>query len=377
MNIATFFKASIQTVSKESFKRQHPSPYLYLTIRNGFYHLYTSQEPSFALAEAWLKKINSSEWGLIEPLDNNQFFFMFVGKGDIIKAYVGSFEQLDSVLLERCKVLYIVDSNQLASSLESSQHQALLKYHVEPLSPLTPPELAPFALKKHKKIPIKAISLLALLTILGIAGSYAYREATKPEPLPPPVDPYLAYRTTVNQSFFAPEILHNALSLGAIGSGLPYGWQFKTVSLQGDAINLTAERTSNGQRTVIMSWLKQHPQLLPYSQVSLDSLSITLPLLQTLQKWHNKIMPTEPSLSSVIDTQVALGWQMTELTTDNGLVSTTSHWTATKETALSELASFSQMVSQLPVTITKLDITPSGAVGYFKIQIRFAFMGQK
>lgn len=377
MNIASFFKASIQTVSKENFKRQHPSPYLYLTIRNGFYHLYTSQEPSFALAEAWLKKINGAEWGLIEPLDNNQFFCMFVGKGDIIKAYVGGFEQLDSVLLARCNVLYTVDSNQRASMLASSQHQALLKYHVEPLSPLTPSELAPFALKKRKKIPIKTIALMAMVTSIGIAGSYAYRGVTKPEPLPPPVDPYLAYRTAVNQSLLAPEILHHALSLGAIGSGLPYGWQFKTVSLQGDTINLTAERTPDGQRTVIMSWLKQYPQLLPYSQVSLESLSITIPLLQTLQKWHDKIMPIEPSLSSVIDTQVALGWQMTDLTTDNGLVSITSRWTATKETALSELVSFHQMVSQLPVTITQLDITPSGTVGYFNIQIRFALMGQK
>ncbi|WP_305843097.1 hypothetical protein [Photobacterium leiognathi] len=180
----------------------------------------------------------------------------------------------------------------------------------------------------------------------------------------------------MNQSLLAPEILHHALSLGAIGSGLPYGWQFKTVSLQGDTINLTAERTPDGQRTVIMSWLKQYPQLLPYSQVSLESLSMTIPLLQTLQKWHDKIMPIEPSLSSVIDTQVALGWQMTDLTTDNGLVSITSRWTATKETALSELVSFHQMVSQLPVTITQLDITPSGTVGYFNIQIRFALMGQ-
>ncbi|TFZ62424.1 hypothetical protein E4T25_04305 [Photobacterium damselae subsp. piscicida] len=377
MNIATLFKASVQTISKENFKRQHPSPYTYLIVRNGFYHLYTSQEPSFARSEAWLKKIQKTEWGLIEPLEDGSLFFMFVGKGDIIKAQVGTFEHLDSVLLERCPIIYLVDDNKLAQRLEPAQHQTLLTYPVELISPLTPPELTPFALKKHKKLPVKSIAAIALLIALGGVGVYAYQEAIKPEPLPPPVDPYLAYRTAVTTAYSASEILNQAVSLGAIGMGLPYGWQLNQVTLDEGNILLTAQRTPKGQRAVILAWLGHHAKLQPYSQVSLDSLTIRIPIQQTLQDWRNKIMSTEPALSSIMDAQIALGWTVTEFSQDNGLVSITSRWRASKETSLSQLTTFSQMLSTLPVTVTQLTIKPTGRIGEFNIQLQFAFMGNQ
>lgn len=379
MNIATFFKASTQTISKESFKRQHPAPYIYLTIRHGFYALYTSQEPSYALAEAWLKKRNEtdSHWGLIQPLEDGRLFSMFVNKGDVIKAQVGTFEQLDSVLLTRCLTVYLVEKKKLIALLDTSQHQGLLHYSVESLEPLTENELAPFALKKVKVVPTKTLIGLLIGALIGMGGFYLFSHEQKKESPPPPIDPYLAYRTAINQAYSIPEMLQKTLSLGTYGLTLPYGWQFKTLSLQDDMVTLAAIRTENGQRPVITAWLNQHEQLKPYSHITLDTLTINIPLQTTLAQWNNKIMATEPSLSSAIDTLVALGWKVTDLTNDNGIVSTTSRWMITKDTTLSELSIFNQIFEKLPVTITQLEIIPNGAIGHFRMQLRFAFIGQQ
>lgn len=376
MNIAAFFKASAQHISKESFKRQHPAPYCSLILRHGFYYLYTSQEPSYALAEAWLKQRGDTEaqWGLLQPLEDGRFFFMFAHQGDIIKAQVGTLEQLDAVLLARCITIYAVD----IPTLPTGDHQGLLNYSLTSLAPLLDNELAPFALKKANAISTKAIATVLLGALLVAVGLFAFLPSKKaPDTLPSPVDPYLAYRTTVTSTYSASAILQQVFSLGAYGVTLPYGWQLKNVSLQNDNVSLIAERIHNGQRAVMTTWLNQHPQLKPYGVITLDTLTINVPLHRTLRQWQNKIMPVEPSLSSVVNAQVALGWTITEPVSDNGIVSITSSWTASKETALSELLLLRQMVSALPVTLTEIEITPNHAVGMFTFHLRFAFIGQK
>lgn len=376
MSTVTHCKASISTISKAQLKQQHPEPYSYLAIRQGFYHLYTCQEPNYALAEAWLKKITSTEawWGLLQPCDDGRFFSMLVNNGDIITAHVSTFDELDTVLLARCDIVYTVET---VKTMSNPSHQPTFDYTTESIPPLTDKEIAPFALKKGATL-LHKILIGTFISAVIVGGGYGLFHTAPPPAAPAvPIDPYLVYRTTVNHAHSAAEIIQQGIALGAISGTLPFGWQLDTVSLQGSVINVTAKRTLHGQRTVISEWIDQHPQLKPYADLSLNTLTINIPLQQTLAQWHDKIMRTEPSLSSVIDTLIALGWQVTKLTHDNGGWSVTSRWTTTKNTALTDLSTLQKICSSLPITITKFAMTPSGNIGLFKIQLQFAFMGKK
>lgn len=367
MQIPSLHKANTKNISKETFKKQFSNTYSYLTTRNGFYTLYSSRVPSIALAEAWLHKIGSRDenWCLIESINDEECFFLFVSKNDVVQAYQCRISPVELLLIQRSKQVFTVGNiTQLPIDVTAIE-----------TPPLTEDEQGPFALKTTKKWPIKTIVGVCTACCVAIVSVLALTPEPKPAVPPVPIDQYLAYRLAVNHAYSADEIFSQAVVLGGYGLSLPIGWRFHSIALQGDTLLLTANRTENGQRAVINAWLSQHPTLADYASVTLDSMTVVMPLRTTLQAWNDKIMPVEPSLTSVIDAFVALGWKISAVNHQDGIVSITTSWTADKVTTLSELSSLTHMVSILPIALSAMTLTPSAVFGQLTITMQLSFIG--
>lgn len=367
MQIPSLHKASTKHISKETFKKQFSETYSYLITRNGFYTLYSSRVPCIALAEAWLQKIGvrDENWCLIESINDEECFFLFVSKNDVVQAKQCHITPVELLLIQRSKQVFTV----------GNVTQLPIDVAIIETPPLTEEEQRLFALKTTKKWPIKTLVGVFSACCVAIVSVLALTPEPKPIEQPVPIDRYLAYRLAVNNAFSADEIFRQAVVLGGYGLSLPIGWHFHSIALQGDTLILTANRTENGQRAVINTWLSQHPALADYATVTLDSMTVAMPLHTTLQVWNDKIMPVEPSLTSVIDAFIALGWKISSVHHVDGLVSITTSWTADKVTTLSELSSLTDMVSTLPISLSAMTLTPSTVFGQLTITMQLSFIG--
>ncbi|CAG23471.1 hypothetical protein [Photobacterium profundum] len=214
-----------------------------------------------------------------------------------------------------------------------------------------------------------------LLAMCG--GGYALlRPQSLPESPPSPLDPYLAYRTSVSQALSAKEILQNTVALGAYGLLLPTGWPLDTISLQGDNLTLTANRSPLGTQAVIKQWLQQQNALTPFSTVTIDTLTIRIPLSATLSAWRDTIMPVGQSTTRLFDAQTTLGWTVRDVIHTDHRVSTSIQWSLTKTAMLTDIATLINTVAMQPISISSLTLTPTQPLGRYATELSLAFTGE-
>ncbi|MGF1877460.1 hypothetical protein L4D77_19340 [Photobacterium frigidiphilum] len=372
MNIAALCKASSTHTNKEKLQRDHPAKYAYSVTREGSISLYTSDEPATALAEAWLKKIGRQvdAWCLVEALNDHTVFFMFVSGDDVKKAITCEVNQLDTVLLLRSDRVFLVNLP------ESTLGQYGDCPTATSLAPLTEAEYAPFDLKPVSTVRWRAVVVGAVLLAMCGGGYALLRPQSLPESPVSPLDPYLAYRTSVSQALSAKEILQNTVALGAYGLLLPTGWPLDTISLQGDNLTLTANRSPLGTQAVIKQWLQQQNALTPFSTVTIDTLTIRIPLSATLSAWRDTIMPVGQSTTRLFDAQTTLGWTVRDVIHTDHRVSTSIQWSLTKTAMLTDIATLIDTVAMQPISISSLTLTPTQPLGRYATELSLAFTGE-
>ncbi|WP_318452314.1 hypothetical protein [Photobacterium leiognathi] len=364
MILPTLIKAPLSD-NKTKLLRQHNAPFRYYTATTSHHYLYISQTRSFARAEAWLARYRDVEggWGVIEHINDDQFFIMFVSNNELLVTDEGDIDTLMrdyDVLLQRYHAQLFWCA---------PQHALMQGEIVEPLSEV---ELTPFALTPSlRRTPLIVGGAIVLSALLGFAGWLMLSQPAPPSNVTP-VDPYLAYRTAVSHTSSAHDGLKQAVTLSAIAATVPQGWQVVSITLDNATATLTVNRLSEGQRPVITTWLAQHPELSGYRHLSLNTLTITLPVRETLTAWQDHLMPSTIPLTSLTDTFIALGWTVTPPVKDGGLLTTMSTFSIKKQTDLAALLSLDGILKQLPVS-AKATLTPAGHL--WDVAITFTFYG--
>jgi hypothetical protein len=208
-------------------------------------------------------------------------------------------------------------------------------------------------------------------------GGYALlRAQPQPDPLTSPIDPYLAYRTAVSHALSAKEVLHNTVALGAYGLLLPTGWPLDSISLQGDTLTLSANRSPTGTQSVINQWLQLQTALTPFSTVTMETLTIRIPVRTTLSTWRDTIMPVGQSTSRLFDAQTTLGWTVHDVNPTLHRVSTSTQWSLTKTATLTDLTTLMDTVALQPISISSLTLTPTQPLGRYATELSLAFIGE-
>ena len=364
MILPTLIKAPLSD-NKTKLLRQNPAPFRYYTATTTHHYLYLSQNPTFARAEAWLARYRDVEggWGVIEHINDDQFFIMFVSNNDLLVTDEGDIDTLMrdyDVLVQRYHAQLFWCAPQHA------------RMQGEIVAPLSDVELTPFALtSSSRRTPLIKSGAIVLSAIIGFSGWLMLSQPAPPSNVTP-VDPYLAYRTTVSHATSAHDGVKQAVILSGIAATVPDGWQVVSITLDDKATTLTVNRQAEGQRPVIAAWLAQHPELSGYSHLSLNTLTITLPVRETLTAWQDHLMPSAIPLSSLTDTFVALGWTVTPPVKDSGLLTTTSTFSIKKQTDLAALLSLDGILKQLPVSATAT-LTPDRSL--WSVAITFTFYG--
>lgn len=371
MIIPTYHQGSVKTTSRKEMAKRFSKPYHYTVNRKGWICHYVSDSPAFAVAEAWLHAVTStqsppSSWCLIEPIHDNHVFFLWVLDGVVQEAKTCTTSSIEPVIVQRCLQVYITDERLI-------NHLPAATKDVKTLEPLTEDALKPFALKTGKPIDLHWL-VLGGVVLMGLLASIMVQRSTSKNP--PPVDPYIAYRLALNTATDASPAINAGVALGAYAVLLPDGWTLISIDLHGKAMVLSASRQASGERPVINAWVKQHASITAYSSVTLDTLRISLPLTASLNGWNNDIVSIEPTTTNIMDTFVSLGWTVSPPILGQGRISKDATFIVKKQGLyLHELQSIAKAIKDLPLSLIALQMKPTSENGLFHLSLTLRFIG--
>lgn len=362
MNIPVLIKAPLSE-KKSKLLRGKTLPYQYYIARDKHHYLYLSQSPSYARSEAWLarlKDISSDyDWGLIEHIEDQQYFIMFVSNNALLTTDEGNLDELlrdNAILLKR-------KGSQIFWC--APKQEKMIGEYVEPLSDN---QLKPFALRRT--LLKKKLLFVGLIPFVFIIWQGIQKTQTTESTATPPVDPYLDYRLAINGTSSAHSGLHQAANLATLSATIPQGWRIDSIFLNNGMTTLKVKRESGGERPDIRKWLSLHTDLKPFSQLTIDTLTINIPIKETLSSWQNRLMPSTLPLESMTDVLVALGWSFISPPMSNSRFTTT--FTVQKQTDLTEILKLKNILKQLPISATA-NLTPIEQ--FWNIKITFTFYG--
>lgn len=371
MNIPVYHQGSVKSTSLKEMKQRFAAPYHYTVTRKGWVCHYVSEQPSFAVAEAWLKKLTAtqklpSSWCLIDKIGDHGIFFMWVLNGVVkdAKSCIGT--AIEPVIIQRAEKVFVLNDD-LIKLLPSTVKA------VEKIESLTEDDLKPFALKSGKGVHPRWI-------LVGVAGLMTlFLIVMMQQPVskePPPIDRYIEYRQVVNNALDASAVINASAALGAYGLLLPEGWELLSIDLQERNLLLSASRNFSGKRTIIKKWLQYHSEIKPYSSVMLNTLSVSVPITESLSRWENKSVTIEPVLTNVVDSFISLGWKITSSPDLNmGEVTGDAMFEVKKDVYLHELQSIAKAIKKIPLSLSALQIKPLSAKGQFQVSLTLRLIG--
>lgn len=366
MNIPKLSKSS--TANREWQKKKETALFSYTVTRGSIVTRYTSDVPSFALAEAWLQHVGNREhnWCLLELLPDGRIFFMAISQNDVKKAVeCNVLDTVDLVLLQRSEIVFSV------GFAEDTVRFHDIEITTQPALPAG--ALTQYALKSTQPSRWPRIALgVAVVLLLPAAGFTFLTFSKMPEPIVI-TDMFSDYRTLMGDARAGDSIISNAQALAAYGLLLPSGWELSNIIRHGNTLIMNVVRTPDGLVPVIEQWLTQHSVLRPYANVTFDFLTITLPLTATLAPLEGVIRPSSLSVMALQNAALSLGWAVTSVAS-YGTTHKTSTWTLIKpKMRISELTAIMTAIQSQPITVTALTLTPSQAE--FSAELTFTFWG--
>jgi hypothetical protein len=371
----SFIQGSTKHTSKSKLRKNNNDLYNLTFVERGWVCHYTSAEPSFAYGHAWLKAISNrrsaspKSWCLLQELERDQFYFIWVKDGVVEEANKCTANGIDNMAMQRVEIVYLVATD-ITGLSELVGDVKTLK-----IKPLTTDELKGFALKKTKKIDVRLL-ILPVIVIIGLGTFMLFGQDEEVVKQVSIIDPLQAYSAEVNQSLSANIAIDNAVNLAAYGALVPNGWKFKGVFLQSDALILSIDREANGLRHIITEWINAHPTLEKLSAISTNAVVINTLLSRGLNNWERRTIPIDALTNNIIDAAVMQGWHIdSSAVTTQGNVTLSALRLTKPDATLSELRSFANLLKPLPARITELNLQRESSAAIVNASLTIQLIG--
>ena len=374
MIIPTLKKASVSAIKKEKFTRR-VKKYSLLVTRNDMYSLYESDYPCFSLAENWLNFIGEKDykWSLIELLDDGSMFFLVVVNNDVV--YAEATNDMNEALIQASDVLYIVENESFEKTKGKEVNTFLNNFIDMPMKFIPSEECrTEFRLKpKKKNYLVIGLGVIAL----SLTGSLSFTLIPEPEKPPINIDPFLEYRGMLINSVSAAEVFDQGISLAAVASMLPLGWDLKQVSINSKKLRFRATK-NGGSEKVLKTWIEQ--KKIPDQNVVItnDEVLVQFPLVSNLSEWNDKLINQQTTgsnlnanLSEVIS---KLGWDVSLMKSNKMGVVTRTIFNISKKGFLGELESLSNIANELPLSVESFILSPTASFGMFEMKISMSLL---
>ncbi|GIU42915.1 hypothetical protein TUM4438_10610 [Shewanella sairae] len=384
LTVPTFYTGASKSISRRELCKRYPAPFNYTVERNGWICHYTSEVPAFAVAEAWVarvdKKVESilsqpQSWSVLSLVDE-QILFVSVYQGVVQKAYLcsGADLQAENITLLRSEQVFITDDSLMELLPSDCSYQLV--------TPLSDDELALFALKKQGSPWPLVIAGGVIASAIG--GWFLY--APTPPPPPPPqvvevvIDPYDAYRDALSNAIEASSVLNNAKQLGAYAALLPSEWPLNNIEFLHNKLSLNIARSTTAKRSLLTTWLNLQPQLTQpgmHQRLQDDLFVLSADSPVTLSRWQGSMASTQSIRTPLQDALIALGWEYQSNSsyaqTMTSVFSSTLSMRKTEAT-LTELGYVAELVAEVPVSIDSLSMKPTSN-GRYAIDLSIRVFG--
>jgi hypothetical protein len=353
--------------SKWQLARKHPGKYA-LTVEHGnWLTRYVSDEPGVAIAEAWrhhLKSAAPNHWCLIDR-QFDAVFFMQV-RGDVVRqAKLLSFDELDTLTLKMSDAVYLTPAIDATDERWSP-------FAIQAVAALTQKEWQGYTLKKSRAPEMLAgggAVLMVLIAALWLTRTSDTTTVTKPQV----VDDYQSYREAMSKAISASQGAQQALHLAALAQGAPPGWTLSALELQGEQLTARLKREEDGRLSDARHWSETLTHV--DTELTPQSLTLSLPLTHTLKTWTTQMSPFEAS-DSLLDTLTQLGWRISNTKEEPLLPMSTLSIALEKDAMiLNELATLETLFQAYPLTLTDLQMTPRDAGGYH-VNLHLTYTGE-
>lgn len=361
------------SLSRRELASRFPGTYS-LTIEHGNWLCrYVSNAPENAEGEAWLARAkaienHSNSWCVLSQTDEpEELLFIWVCDGAVMESNRCTTMQLDSITLQRAGIVWLTDS-QLSSFLPSG-------CKTDVVEPLSTEERMSWQLKKP--MPKWPLALIFGALVLSGTGWFVLQKqqstvepvTTVVTPTAKVIDPWQVYRNSLVNSADAYHVIQNAVALGLYGSVMPPGWSLSSVTFDGVALALLSVRDTFGQRLVMDKWLRQYPE---FSQSELEifhkeeELTASTNRHKYLGRWQGTVTSVDGLAQAIRDVLTPMKWKFTSTHEENVPQTYMRKLTLEKSrVSLKELQEVGLLVSEMPVGIAFLKLTPTNMVTYY------------
>ncbi len=387
------------TITK--LKKHNQGTHHYISVREGWVCLYVANKTMTARCEWWLDGLLAQEviektdsFVLIEQRQDNQYCDKDNYQGyfwDCFEVSQGVVKQVwrkrkpiwNSLALSNAERVLVVGE---APGLELDTCEYIAAHSgIETLAEyqLTMP-------KNHMKL---GLSVLGVMVAVGVgvlgwqslSGTASTGNSNKVLTQSKPSLEHLVlptwgqYRVALNQSYGAKDTLAPATSLAAYLSLAPKGWRIGEIVQEDGVLVTQLHRESDGLLSVMQAWLEKHSVLNAYVAHSLDKNAIELrvPTNQGIEAWLDKLLPLNPSWLSLQDALTLIGMKTERLIsgTEEQTQWQRYRWAVSKDSAsLADIQHLDALLTELPIGIESLILTPSGQ-GYWKVSFTMNLFG--
>ncbi|HHB1592662.1 TPA: hypothetical protein ACN976_000769 [Vibrio campbellii] len=356
------------TLSKWQLSRKLPGKFSLTVQRGHWLTRYVSQEAGFAIAEAWLHKLDShapDHWCLMDKHDHDHVFFMQVRSGVVREATTLKIDDINPVKLSLSERLYLTPA--------LAEEERWQSWPCESVPPLEERDWRPYPLKPNKSAAF-IIGGAFLIVCLALSVWLTSAPPKPGTPQPHVVDVYQDYRHAMTHAVSASEGFNDALLLTSISALAPSGWNLSKVTLQGSTMVAVIERGDDG----LMSSAKHYLASLDSpatSVLTLDALTLTKPVKGHLDQWQDELAPYSLGFQ-LVDVLTGLGWHTSNSNESKLAPASTLDVTLNKNSvALSELPSLTTLFRPLPLSLQALTLTPN-TDGTYRAVMRLQYIGE-
>ncbi len=361
------------TASHWQLRKQFPGKYHFTREHNGWRTHYYSDVPTVALSEAWREQVEedivSDVWALLDLHDEHTLFFMMVSGEVVREARTLPITEFNPIKLRLCGEFFITDRCERHPELPDL---SAVRDLYEAIGPLEEHHMTPYTLKPNRMKTGLWVMSAVCAAVLGLTLMPSSQEQTQSAATTVD-DEYQYYRQSVSQMLSASNVLTQAFLLTSVSAQAPSGWQFTQLVLNHHQLVANITRSDEGLMSTMEAWLAHHPQ--QSATLTLDALSISASVTDTLTDWTHLIAPSSQS-RPVADTLIKLGWQLSAHQEHKAAHTNTQSATVERNDAtLSDIASLITLFANQPVGIDALSLTPTKD-GSYHIDMHLQFIGE-
>ena len=346
-------------------RKAWPLKYSKAYLRDKRVCLYVSDTPMIARSELWRDVLDARQVDLeytvvLEVISNSkalkQLYCVVIEEGTVTSHWLqSSFNVTNHVAVLMAKTVLCVCPQ---------EEDAFYGQWCEPLSENELETASLYAL--HAKKPRWPWVLGGAVVALGVTAAVMW-----PEPQKEPVvidttsgssvviDPWAEYHAIMNEGFAATSVLKQVQNVMVTARLLPPKWKAVQIQVKRGIVTLDIEREPLGQMQMFEQWLELYPALKPYVQFDREGAQLSTPVEKTLEGWADRIIPMQPTQSTLLDALASVGFDALNVQERSGVYQHTG-FSLNKPLSLFDVEVLLTLMAPLPMTIGDFSLSPAG-----------------